>query len=196
MTDKTSGRRIGYARVSTYHQDEAGQARELKAAGCSLVFAEKVSTRTAASDRPQLQALLAEIKKGDVLVIAKLDRLGRSQHEVICRLHDLAQIGVDVETLDGFINTKALGKMAPLVVGLLTGLAEVERSLIRQRTLESIEYRKANGMSLGGRPKSYTEDQMNMVFELRERGTSLRKTAKSTGLTLGVVQRILAGEVA
>ena len=59
-----------------------------------------------------------------------------------------------VETLDGFINTKALGKFAPVVVGLITGLAEVERELIRERTQESIEYHKSKGISLGSRPKS------------------------------------------
>lgn len=191
MTEQKDGRRIGYARVSTYKQDEAGQVKALEDSGCEKVFSESISTRTSVSDRPQLQALLAELKPGDVLVVGKLDRLGRSQHEVINSLHDLQERGVDVETLDGFINTRALGKFAPIVVGLITGLAEVERELIRERTLESIEYRKAKGMSLGGRPKSYTYEQADMVFELREKGTSLRKIAKSVGLTLGVVQRIL-----
>ena len=191
MTKQSDGRRIGYARVSTYKQDESGQVAELKKAGCEQVFSERVSTRTPAGDRAELQALLAELQSGDVLVVAKLDRLGRNQVEVINRLHDLQQQGVDVETLDGFINTRALGKFAPIVVGLITGLAEVERELIRERTLESIEYRKAKGLSLGGRPKSYNSEQFDMVLELREKGTSLRKIAASLGLTLGVVQRIL-----
>lgn len=196
MTEQKGGRRIGYARVSTYHQDEAGQIKELKGSGCDLVFSERVSTRAAESDRLQLQAMLSEISSGDVLVVAKLDRLGRNQREIINRLHDLAQLGVDVETLDGYINTRAMGKFAPIIVGLLTGLAQVERELIRERTLESIEYRKTKGLSLGGRPKSYSEDQFEMVFALREGGKSLRKIAASTGLTLGVVQRILKMEAA
>ena len=63
-------------------------------------------------------------------MVSRLDRLGRSQVEVINRLNDLQQQGIHVKTLDGFIDTSALGKLAPLVVGLLTGLSEVERSLI------------------------------------------------------------------
>ena len=191
MAAQKAIRRIGYARVSTYKQDEASQVKALKEAGCEKVFSEKVSTRAPESERAQLQAMLAELTEGDDLVVAKLDRLGRTQVEVINRLDDLQKRGVHVETLDGFIDTRALGKLAPIVVGLITGLAEVERNLIRERTLESIEYRRTKGMSLGGRPKSYTEDQFEMVHELRESGKSLRKIAASVGLTLGVVQRIL-----
>ena len=71
--------------------------------------------------------------------VAKLDRLGRTQSEVVARLAELSDRGVYVETLDGLLNTGALGRMAPLVIGLLTGLAEVERSLIQERTRESVE---------------------------------------------------------
>ena len=184
--------RIGYARVSTAHQNEAAQVAALNESGCDEIFAERVSTRTADTDRPQLQAALNKLQAGDVLVVAKLDRLGRTQHEVINRLHDLQQAEIHVETLDGLINTKALGKMAPVIVGLLTGLAEVERELIRERTLESIEYRRSQGKSLGGRPKGYTAEQAELVLELRKGGNSFRKIARSTGLSLGVVQRIIA----
>ena len=184
--------RIGYARGSMNHQSTDVQVSALNAAGCDEIFAELISSRKAESDRPQLQAALNKLQAGDVLVVAKLDRLGRTQHEVINRLHDLQQSEIHVETLDGLINTKALGKMAPLIVGLLTGLAEVERELIRERTLESIEYRRSQGKSLGGRPKGYTPEQADLVLELRKGGDSFRKIARSTGLSLGVVQRILA----
>jgi DNA invertase Pin-like site-specific DNA recombinase len=187
---RTMARRIGYARVSTESQDEQGQVEVLKNAGCALVFHERISTRTKESDRPQLQACLAELSKGDTLVLAKLDRLGRSQVEVVNRLHSLQQDGVYVETLDGLINTKGLGKMAPVIIGLLTGLAEVERELIRERTLESIAYRRSQGKSLGGRPKSYTDEQVELVLQLRDAGHSYRKIAKSVGLSLGTVQRL------
>ena len=186
-----SARRIGYARVSTYHQDEKGQIQALKDSGCDRVFNEMVSTRVPAAKREQLQAALAELTEGDVLVVAKLDRVGRSQHEVINLLHDLSERGIHIETLDGFINTRAMGRMAPILIGVITGLAEVERDLIRERTLESIEYRKSKGLSLGGRPKSYSTEQAEMVLRLRGEGQSLRKTAKSVGLSLGAVQRII-----
>lgn len=187
----TSTRSIGYARVSTASQDEAAQVAALKAAGCSQVFSERVSTRVSDKDREQLQACLQALQPGDELVISKLDRLGRTQVEVIVRLNDLQQQGIHVRTLDGLINTAALGKMAPLVVGLLTGLAEVERELIRERTLESIEHRRSTGGDLGGRRKSYTPQQAALVRRLRSEGESIRSVSKATGLSLATIDRII-----
>jgi DNA invertase Pin-like site-specific DNA recombinase len=187
----TSPRSIGYARVSTASQDEAAQVAALKAAGCSQVFSERVSTRVSDKDRQQLQACLQSLQPGDELVISKLDRLGRTQVEVIVRLNDLQQQGIHVRTLDGLINTAALGKMAPLVVGLLTGLAEVERELIRERTLESIEHRRSTGGDLGGRRKSYTPQQAALVRRLRSEGESIRSVSKATGLSLATIDRII-----
>lgn len=182
---------IGYARVSTARQDEAAQVQALTEAGCGQVFAERISTMVPSEQREQLQAALAALVEGDELVVSKLDRLGRTQVEVINRLNDLQQRGVHVRTLDGLINTRALGKMAPLVVGLLTGLAEVERSLIQERTRESIAYRRATGGDLGGRRRSYSEEQAALVRELAEAGRSRRKIQAATGLSQGTIDRIL-----
>jgi len=185
-----SGRSVGFARVSTKGQTTAPQEAELRAAGCQLVFAERISTRVAEADRPQLQACLAELRSGDELVVVKLDRLGRTQREVIERLARLSDQGIHVRTLDGLLNTKALGKMAPLVVGLLTGLAEVERSLIRERTLASVEHRKANGGDLGGRPASYTSEQADLVQRLAREGQSVASIARAVGLSETTTRRL------
>ena len=184
--------RIGYARVSTVRQDEAPQVAALIEAGCDEIFQERVSTRLPAIKREQLQAVLSRLTKGDTLVVAKLDRLGRTQVEVINCLHELQENAIHVETLDGLINTKALGKFAPVVVGMLTGLAEVERELIQERTLESIAHRRATGGDLGGRRKSYTPEQAELVRSLRAGGDSFRVITKKVNLSLGAVQRILA----
>ena len=184
-------RQIGYARVSTARQDEAAQVQALTDAGCDEVFAERVSTMTPVEQRQQLQAALEALRPGDELVVAKLDRLGRTQVEVINCLNDLQGRGIHVRTLDGLINTQALGKMAPLVVGLLTGLAEVERSLIQERTRESIAYRRATGGDLGGRRRSYSEEQAELVRELAASGRSRRKIQGATGLSQGTIDRIL-----
>ena len=149
-----ASRSIGYARVSTAHQDTDAQVAALKEAGCDPVFHEVVSTRSKESDRQELQQALRSLIQGDELVVAKLDRLGRTQVEVINRLNDLQQHGIHVKTLDGLIDTSALGKLAPLVVGLLTGLSEVERSLIQERNRESVEHRRKTGGNLGGTPKT------------------------------------------
>ena len=110
---------------------------------------------------------------------------------MVNRLHDLQSRGIHVRTLDGLLNTKALGKMAPLVVGLLTGLAEVERELIRERTMESIEHRKRTGGDLGGRP-SLEQVKVDHILKLRAEGNSLRKIKTLTGVSLSTVQRVCA----
>ena len=183
------GRLIGYARVSTASQTTDPQVEELKKAGCVRIFHEKVSTRTPEEKRIQLQACLATLEEGDELVVAKLDRLGRTMVEVINRLDDLQSKGIYVRTLDGLLNTRALGKMAPLVVGLLTGLAEVERSLILDRCRESIEHRRRTGGDLGGRP-GLPEIKKNHIIKLRSDGHSLRQIQTLTGVSLSAVQKV------
>jgi len=150
ISEKVAPTSIGYARVSTAHQDTDAQVAALLEAGCDLVFHQVVSTRTKESYRHELQQALRSLIEGDELVVAKLDRLVRTQVEVINRLHSLQQSGVHVRTFDGLINAHALGEMAPLIVGLLMGLAEVERELIKERTVESIAHRKRTGGYLGG----------------------------------------------
>jgi len=183
-------RSIGYARVSTSHQSVDAQVSLLKAEGCSVVFHEVVSTRINEGDRPQLQSALNALVEGDELVVAKLDRLGRDQRSVINRLHDLQERGIHVRTLDGLVNTRGLGKFAPILIGLLSGLAEVERSLIQERTLESIQHRRETGGNLGGRPKT-NQAKEKLVLRLREEGCSYRSIREQTGLGLSTIRRII-----
>jgi DNA invertase Pin-like site-specific DNA recombinase len=110
--------------------------------------------------------------------------------EVINRLNELQQQGIQVKTLDGLIDTSALGKLAPLVVGLLTGLSEVERSLIQERSRESVEYRRKNGGNLGGRPKTSNKKE-SLVIRLRGEGESYRSIQEQTGLALATITRII-----
>ena len=182
------GRTIGYARCSTASQSTDAQVAELKAAGCDRIFHEKVSSRLPEEKRIQLQASLAVLEAGDCWTISKLDRAGRSMVEVINRLHDLQNRGIYVRTLDGLLDTRALGKMAPLVVGLLTGLAEVEREMIRERTQESVEHRRRTGGNLGGRP-GLPQIKKDHIVRLRGEGNSLRQIVSLTGVSLAAVQK-------
>ena len=157
------------------------------------VFAEKVSSRAPLEKRHQLRACLETLQEGDELVVSKLDRLGRSQVEVINRLADLQEKGIHIRTLDGLINTRGLGRLAPLVIGLLTGLAEVERSLIQERTKESVEHRRKTGGNLGGRPKT-SEKKERLVLRLRSEGESYRSIRDQTGISVSTIQRILQNQ--
>ena len=182
---------IGYSRKSSSKQINEPDVVALKESGCEIVFEENISTRKAEKDRPELMKCLATLRKGDTLKLTSLSRLGRTQREVINRLHELQAEGINVITLDGLINTEALGKFAPLLIGLLTGLNEVERELIQERTLASIEYRRKTGGDLGGRPKTSNKKE-KLVVRLREEGESLRGIREQTGLAVATIRRILA----
>ena len=182
---------IGYSRKSTTSQTNAPDVDALKQAGCEIVFEENISTRKAEKDRPELMKCLASLRKGDVLKLTSLSRLGRTQREVINRLHELQAQQINVVTLDGLINTEALGKFAPVLIGLLTGLNEVERELTQERTIASVEYRRKTGGDLGGRPKTSNKKE-KLVVRLREEGESLRGIREQTGLAVATIRRIIA----
>ena len=181
---------IGYSRKSTSSQTNAPDVEALKQAGCEIVFEENVSTREAEKDRPELMKCLASLRKGDTLKLTSLSRLGRTQREVINRLHELQAEEINVITLDGLINTEALGKFAPVLIGLLTGLNEVERELIQERTIASVEYRRKTGGNLGGRPKTSAKKE-KLVLRLREEGESLRSIQDQTGVAVATIRRII-----
>tara|TARA_Y100001954_G_C15660232_1_gene527333 strand:- start:583 stop:942 length:360 start_codon:yes stop_codon:yes gene_type:complete len=108
--------------------------------------------------------------------------------ETITIMQDLQDRGVFVRTLDGLIDTEKMQMMAPLVVGLLAGLANVERNLIIERQKESVEYRRRTGGNLGGRP-TLEKAKINNIIKLRREGNSLRKIVTLTGVSLSAVQR-------
>ena len=174
---------VGYARVSTQHQNLDQQLEALKTSGCGVVFGEKVSSTVPAQRRQALQQALGALETGDTLVVAKLDRLGRTQSEVVARLASLQSEGKYVRTLDGLLNTAGLGKLAPLVVGLLTGLAEVERNLVQERTRESVEHRRRTGGNVGGRP-ALCSKRAALVSRLRAEGLTFRQVADAAGVSL------------
>ena len=182
------GRRVGYARVSTEQQNLEQQLSVLEEAGCEEVFGEKVSSTVPDHKRHQLQAALTALQPGDTLVVSKLDRLGRTQAEVVARLATLQAQELYVKTLDGLLDTTSLGKLAPLVVGLLTGLAEVERNLVQERTRESVEHRRRTGGKLGGRPE-LPEGRKVLVRRLRKEGKSYRQVAETCGVSLATAHR-------
>ena len=184
---------IGYARVSSANgtQTVDAQVEKLKESGCDLIFSETISTRKAEQERPELMKCLASLRKGDTLKISTLSRLGRTQREVINRLNDLQAEGINLVTLDGLVNTEALGKFAPILIGLLTGLNEVERDLITERVNASVEFRRKTGGDLGGRPKT-SEKKEKLVLRLRDEGESYRGIREQIGLGLATIRRIIA----
>ena len=140
--------KVGYARVSTHDQHLALQLDALRKAGCRQVYEEVISG--ARAERPVLQQALAHLRQGDVLMIWKLDRLGRSLRHLIEVVTDLAQRGIGFKSLqENLDTTTSSGK---LVFHMFGALAEFERDLIRERTQAGLIAARARGR-LGGRPR-------------------------------------------
>src|SRR5918996_880441 len=143
---------IGYARVSTGEQTLDLQLDALKAARCSKVYTETASG--AKAERPVLDEVLGYLRKGDTLVVWRLDRLGRSLKHLIEVVAALAERGVGFKSLTEQIDTTTPG--GKLIFHVFGALAEFERDLIRKRTQAGLAAARARGR-VGGRPKALTD---------------------------------------
>ncbi len=155
--------KIGYARVSTTDQNPELQLDALKKAGCEQVYKDKISG--AKADRPGLKEALDYARKGDCLVVWRLDRLGRSLKHLISTVEDLEKRGVGFASLqEGFDTTTSGGK---LVFQIFGALAEFERNLIRERTKAGLEAARSRGR-VGGRKEKLSVDQVETMKKMYE----------------------------
>ena len=153
---------IGYARVSTAEQNLDLQLDALKKAGCEEIFSDKVSG--AKSERKGLSAAISHLRKGDKLVVWKLDRLGRSLGHLIGTINTLDGQGIGFQSLQENIDTTSGGK---LIFHIFGALAEFERDLVRERTQAGLAAARARGRK-GGRRKAMTSKQIEMAKSLRK----------------------------
>jgi DNA invertase Pin-like site-specific DNA recombinase len=169
---------IGYARVSTSEQETAAQVTALKAAGCERIYREKASGGR--WDRPELHRLLDQLRKGDVLVVWKLDRLSRSLRDVLTIMKRLADEKAGFRSLTEAIDTtSAAGRMMMQMVG---AFAEFERAMLRERTKAGLETARREGR-IGGRPPKLTFQQRAEIVRMVSRGS---KTAADAARLFGV----------
>ena len=179
-------RLIGYARVSTEGQDTALQLDALKAAGCIHTYEDHVSGSM--RKRPGLDRMLSEIKAGDVLVVWKLDRLGRSLAHLIELVADLAERDIGFRSLSDAIDTTTAG--GRLVFNIMGSLAEFERSLIAERTRAGMAAAKARGSMLGRR-KALTPVKIAHAKLLIEQGESPSNVARTLQVGRSTLYRSL-----
>ena len=172
---------IGYARVSTTDQKAELQIDALKAAGCDRVFTDKASGSL--SSRPQLDRMLDHLRPGDVVVVWRLDRLGRSLKNLIGLVEDLAERGVGFRSLSESIDTTTAN--GRLFFSIMGALAEFERDLIRERTLAGLEAARARGR-VGGRPPKMTAEKVRVAREMYE---SKDYTVEAIARTIGVSRK-------
>ena len=174
---------IGYARVSTDDQNLDLQRDALAAAGCERIFEDRAGG--AVADRPGLKSALEQVRRGDTLVVWRLDRLGRSLKDLIVRTESLKDAGVGLKSLQESIDTTSSG--GKLIFHIFGALAEFERSLIRERTQAGLSAARARGRQ-GGRPKALGKSQRQHAVELYK---AKRHTVKEICQIMGICRQTL-----
>jgi DNA invertase Pin-like site-specific DNA recombinase len=178
--------KIGYCRVSTKEQNPDLQLRALKKAGCKTIYTDKESG--ALRKRTYLDRCLKELKAGDVLVVWKLDRLGRSLRDLIALLDGLKARGVAFRSLTEAIDTGTpTGRAMWQMVGIL---AELERSLLQERTKAGRAAAQARGIKMGRKPL-LSASQVDHARKLREQGESPAQVAQLLKVSRRTVERAL-----
>lgn len=153
--------KIGYARVSTHEQNLNLQLDALEKENCQRIYRDEISG--AKSDRPQLSEMMKQLRQGDVVVVWRLDRLGRSVKHLIELVEEMKKLDVGLKSLNEGIDTST--SAGTLIFHIFSALAEFERNLIRERTIAGLAAARARGVT-GGRLKALPKQQRELVKQL------------------------------
>lgn len=184
-------RTFAYCRVSTHDQTTANQLLEIEAAGFKVqpkrVIEETVSGSTPAMEREGFRKLIERLEEGDILIVTKLDRLGRNAMDVRATVEHLATEGVRVHclALGSMDLTSPTGKMT---MSVISAVAEFERDLLIERTHAGLRRARSEGKKLG-RPSVLTATQRAEIASERAAGVSLGALATRYGVSRSAIQR-------
>ncbi len=185
-------RTFAYARVSTLSQDTDNQIREIEAAGFHVephrIITETISGSVAIAQRPEFSRLLDKMEHGDVLIVTKLDRLGRDAIDVASTVAKLNERGIRVHclALGGVDLTSSAGK---LTMGVINAVAQFERDLLIERTQSGLARAKATGKTLG-RPRALSDEEQQKARELIAQGQSIAAIARQLKTSRQTIMRI------
>src|SRR5689334_13133425 len=181
---------VGYARVSTTDQTLALQQDALQKAGCTKIFTDTASG--AQAKRKGLTEAISYVRAGDILVVWKLDRLGRSLKDLITRITELNDRKIGFKSLTEQIDTTTSG--GKLIFHIFGALAEFERDIIKERTNAGLEAARTRG-KLGGRPKALSQEKIKLARRLyADTSTSVREICKMLGISRHTLQRYVKRE--
>ncbi|KIC88489.1 recombinase family protein [Pantoea agglomerans] len=189
---------FAYCRVSTLEQNTENQRREIEAAGFAIqprrLIEEKISGSVAASERPGFARLLDRMENGDVLIVTKLDRLGRDAIDVRKTVEQLAMSDIRVHclALGGVDLTSPAGKMTMQVI---SAVAEFEKDLLIERTHSGLARARAAGKRFG-RPPALNDEQKKAVLERIDAGASISSIARDFDTTRQTILRVKASRPA
>ncbi|WP_371031186.1 recombinase family protein [Pseudoclavibacter sp. JSM 162008] len=184
---------IGYARVSTRHQDTDRQEVDLKSAGVRAddLYVDRGASGAHAS-RPALDAALRALEDGDTLVVPTLDRLGRSTGNMLELAQQLREAGVALRVLNlggGDVDTST--PMGSMVFTVMSALAQMELEVKHERVLDSVSKRRAAGADLGGRPRKITDSQLRNAAHLVAADVPVAEVARNLGISRATLYRRL-----
>lgn len=174
---------VGYIRVSTVDQNTE---RQLDGVNLDKVFSEKVSGKNA--DRDELQSMLAYVREGDTVHVHSIDRLGRNSRDLLNIVEDLKSRKVRIQFHKEGLLVDGENPFGEMMLTVLAGVAQMERSMMLMRQREAYDTAKAKGESIG-RGKSKNIDRAAIITDLQQ-GKSLRTTAKDHGVSLNTVYRV------
>jgi len=178
----------GYARVSTAAQDESGQVKQLKAAGCGKIFREKITGTKA--DRSQLTKLMNALAPGDVVITPAVDRLSRDTTDLLVIARDMQRAGAGIRSLaEPFLDTTS--DFAEIIFAILGVAAKLERCRILERTARGRADAKTNGVKFGRKP-ILTPHQQQEARERLEAGETQRSIARSYNVSQSTISRLTA----
>jgi DNA invertase Pin-like site-specific DNA recombinase len=179
---------IGYARVSTNEQHTTAQSSALKTAGCERIFREKATGGR--WNRPELQRLLDHLRKGDVLVVWKLDRLSRSLRDVLTIMERIQEAKAGFRSLTEAIDTTTpAGRMMMQMIG---SFAEFERAMLRERTRAGLESARHEGRIGGRRPKLLPQQRTEVVKMVTQGKKTAADAARLFNVHPATISRLLA----
>lgn len=185
--------KIGYARVSTKDQNLFLQTDAFKKEGCKVIYQEKVST--AKADRKELRKMIDQLREDDIVVVWKLDRLGRSLRDLVNIVTEIQDKGAGLKSLNDAIDTTT--PQGKLTFHLFAALAEFERDIIRERTKAGLEAARARGRR-GGRPKGLSKaarDKAIIAETLYKQGKmSVREICKHLVIARSTLYKYLKEE--
>ena len=176
---------IGYARVSTHDQLLDAQLDILNDAGAAKIFSDKISGSK--RKRPELNRLLDQLRDGDVVLVAKYDRLARSLADLLEIVAAIEAAGAGFRSIAEDIDTTT--PAGRLIFHVFASIAQFERERIRERTLEGLAVARKKGR-IGGRPPALSEDQKAEVLRLKDDGRALKDIASMFRVSLATVKRV------
>lgn len=179
---------IGYARVSTNEQDTAAQVNALEAVKCERIYREKASGGR--WDRPELHRLLDQLRKGDVLVVWKLDRLSRSLRDVLTIMERLTEAKAGFRSLTEAIDTTTPG--GRMMMQMVGAFAEFERAMLKERTKAGLEAARQEGRIGGRRPKLSMKQRAEITRMVSRGDKTAADAARLFSVHPATVSRLLA----